>query len=60
MKKYMIITTVDGEQSATFTDDSAKAERIRQFGAYAEVYAFECQYDEEGTPIGAGYVLIYS
>ena len=45
MKKYMVITVVDGEQGAAFFDDQTAAEQYRMncecgVGGYAQVYRY--------------------
>ena len=61
MKKYMVVTIVDGHQSAAFFDDREKMENYRMaavggMGGEAEVYIYrEASENECG-----GYEFLYS
>lgn len=60
MKRYMVVSIVDGMQYAYFTDEYLQAEQYRMdcecgMGGYAEVY--ERQTDEDGVD---SYVFSYA
>ena len=61
MKKYMVVTKIEGSQGACFFDELTKAEQYRMdaecgMGGYAEVY----EYKEETEEDCGGYEFIYS
>ena len=61
MKKYMVITLIEGKQSAMFFDDYDKASQYKMdaecgIGAIAEVYV----YQEETENTCGGYEFLYS
>lgn len=60
MKRYMVISIIDGRQHAYFTDNYVEAEQYRMdcecgMGGYAEVY--KRQTDEDGVD---SYVFSYA
>ena len=61
MKKYMVITKIEGYQAASFFDKLENAEQYRMdaecgMGGYAEVY----EYKEETAEECGGYEFLYS
>lgn len=61
MKKFMVITQLEGNQHAKFFDKKSEAEQYRMdaecgVGAYAEVY----EYQEETEEDCGGYAFLYS
>lgn len=63
MKKYMVISLVDGETGAFFTDSFQEAENYRMngecgVGAYCEVYE-RMLCDEEHPEEGYEYKMIF-
>ena len=61
MKKYMVITLIEGKQGAAFFDDYDKASQYKMdaecgIGGIAEVY----KYQEETEEDCGGYEFLYS
>ena len=61
MKKFMVVTLIDGHQSAVFFDDRDNAAQYKMdaecgMGGYAEVY----KYQEETDSECGGYEFLYS
>ena len=57
MKKYMVITVVDGEQGAAFFDDQTAAEQYRMntecgVAGYAQVYRYIDTIHGKGKGVG--------